>query len=114
MTHLRAIKKALKALPSTLEGNYEEAMERIKRQLEPTKLLALKVLSWVVYAVRPLQPEEVRHAIAVDELDPDDRSVTSDYLTPPSRIVNVCAGLIRIDKESNVVGLVHKTTQRIF
>jgi ankyrin repeat protein len=67
-----------------------------------------------VYAVRPLQLDEVLHAIAIDELEPEDEAVTKDCLTPPSTIVNACVGMIRIDKESNVVGLVHKTTQEYF
>jgi ankyrin repeat protein len=87
-------------------------MKRIERS--PTKSLAFKVLTWIVYAVRPLQLEEVLHAVAVDELEPEDESVTKDCLTPPSKIVNTCAGMIRIDKESDVVGLVHKTTQEYF
>jgi hypothetical protein len=76
--------------------------------------LAFKVLTWIVYAVRPLQLEEVLHAVAVDELEPEDEAVTEDCLTLPSIIVNACAGLIRIDKKSDVVGLVHKTTQEYF
>ena len=87
-------------------------MKRIKRS--PNKSLALNVLKWIVYAVRPLQLEEVQHAIAVDDLEPEDESVTKDCLTPPSTIINVCAGMIRIDKEGDVVGLVHKTTQEYF
>ena len=90
---------ALNALPSTLDENYEEAMKRIERS--PNKSLALNVLKWIVYAVRPLQLEEVLHAIAVDDLEPEDESVTKDCLTPPGTIVNACAGMIRIDKESD-------------
>jgi ankyrin repeat protein len=102
----------LNALPSTLDENYKEAIQRIERS--PTKSLAFRVLTWIVYAVRPLQLEEVLHAIAIDELEPEDEAVTKDCLTPPSTIVNACVGMIRIDKESNVVGLVHKTTQEYF
>ena len=87
-------------------------MKRIERS--PTKPLAFKVLTWIVYAVRPLQLEEVLHAVAVDELEPEDESVEEDCLTPPSTIVNACAGMIRIDNESDVVGLVHKTAQEYF
>jgi len=111
-TSVKAVKKALNALPSTLDEIYKEAMERIEQS--PYKTLAFKVLIWIVYAVRPLQLEEVLHAVALDELEPEDESITEDCLTPPSIILNACAGIIRIDKESNVVGLVHKTTQEYF
>ncbi|KAI9783263.1 MAG: hypothetical protein M1839_004103 [Geoglossum umbratile] len=108
-TNLRAVKKTLRELPATLDDNYDEAMERIKQQ--PTKMLAMRALSWIVYAVRPLQLEEVLHAVAVDDLEPDDRSISEEILTPQSVVVNACAGLIKIDEETNVVGLVHITTQ---
>ena len=84
-------------------------MERIKQQ--PTKVLAMRALAWIVYAVRPLQLEEVLHAIAVDDIEPDDRSISEEILTPQSVIVNACAGMIKIDEERNIIGLVHKTTQ---
>ncbi|KAH0536219.1 hypothetical protein FGG08_006886, partial [Glutinoglossum americanum] len=108
-TNLRAVKKALRELPATLDDNYNEAMERIKQQ--PTRILAMRALSWIVYAVRPLHLEEVLHAIAVDDLEPDDRSISEEILTPQSVVVNACAGMIKIDEKTNVVGLVHKTTQ---
>ena len=111
-TNRRAVKKALHKLPTTLYGNYDDAMERIKQQ--PTKKLALRVLLWIVYAARPLQLEELQHAIAIDELEPDDRSISEESLTPPSIFINACAGMIKLDEASNIIGLVHKTTQEYF
>jgi Ankyrin repeats (3 copies) len=111
-TNRRAVRKALHELPTTLYGNYDDAMERIKQQ--PTQTLALRVLSWIVYAARPLQLKELQHAIAVDELEPDDRSISEESLTPPSILINACAGMIKIDEASNIIGLVHKTTQEYF
>jgi hypothetical protein len=101
----------LSKLPSALDENYEEAMKRIKQS--PHRVLAFKALKWIVYAVRPLKLKEVQHAIAIDELEPEDESVEEDCLTSTSTIVNACAGIIRIDKESNVLSLVHKTTQEL-
>ncbi|KAF1811584.1 hypothetical protein P152DRAFT_369199, partial [Eremomyces bilateralis CBS 781.70] len=103
---------ALNTMPAKLDDTYDQAMERIKQQ--PHRRLALQALTWIVYAVRPLQVNEIRHAIAIDELEPDDRSISEDMLTLPELIVNACAGMIKIDEESNVIGLVHKTTQEYF
>ena len=111
-TNRRAVKKALHELPTTLYGNYDDAMERIKQQ--PTEKLALRVLLWIVYAARPLRLGELQHAIAIDELEPDDRSISEESLTPPSIFINACAGMIKIDEASNIIGLVHKTTQEYF
>lgn len=93
---------------------YDEAMERIRQQPKPMETLALRVLSWIVYAVRPLQLEELQHAIAAAELEPDDRYISEENLTPQSILVNACAGMIKIDEASNVIGLVHKSTQDYF
>ena len=111
-TNRRAVKRTLHKLPTTLYGNYDEVMERIKQQ--PTEKLALRVLLWIVYAARPLRLGELQHAIAIDELEPDDRSISEESLTPSSIIINACAGMVKIDEASNIIGLVHKTTQEYF
>ena len=111
-TNRKAVKKALHELPTTLYGNYDDAIERIKQQ--PTKTLALRVLLWIVYAARPLRLEELQHAIAIDELEPDDRSISEESLTPSSIFINACAGMVKVDEASNIIGLVHKTTQEYF
>ena len=108
----RAVNHALHELPTTLYGNYDEAMKRIKQQ--PTEKLALRVLLWIVCAARPLRLKELQHAIAVDELEADDRSVPEEVLTLPSIFINACAGMVKIDEASNIIGLVHKTTQEYF
>jgi hypothetical protein len=67
--------------------------------------LAKRVLSWITYAVRPLSVKELQHALAVmpdtTELDPDD--ITDDEI-----LTSICAGLVVIDEERNVIGLVRK------
>jgi hypothetical protein len=99
-------------MPTTLDGIYDQAMERI--QQHPHERIAMRALAWIVYAVRPLQTKEVQHAVAIDELEPEDRSIFEDTLTPPGLIVDACAGIIKIDEESSVIALVHKTTQEYF
>ena len=111
-TNPRAVRKALDKLPSTLYGSYDDAMERIKQQY--TEELALRVLLWIVYAARPLRLRELQYAIAIDELESDDRSISEESLTPPSIFINACAGMVKIDEASNIIGLVHKTTQEYF
>ena len=100
-------------MPEKLDDIYREAMKRIKQQTADDSGLALRLLSWIVYAVRPLQLIEIQHAMAVDDLEYRDRSISNDCLTPQNIIVNVCAGLIRIE-ESNIIRLVHYTTQEYF
>ena len=71
-------------------------------------MLAKSVLSWITYAERPLTTGELCHALAVelgeDELDPDNIPDVED-------LVSVCAGLVTVDQGSNIIRLVHYTTQ---
>lgn len=64
------------------------------------------VLSWITYTQRPLTTEELCHALAVEagesELNPANISDVED-------MVSVCAGLVTVDNESNIIQLVHYT-----
>ena len=83
-------------------------MIRIERQFTDQEELAKQVLSWITCAERPLTILELQHALAVEvgesELDEDNLPELED-------MVSVCAGLVTIDEESNVIRLVHYTTQ---
>jgi len=101
----RQVRAALEKLPEGMDRTYDEAMERVERQDDGCKQLAKRVLSWITYAVRPLSVKELQHALAVmpdtTELDPDD--ITDDEI-----LTSVCAGLVVINEERNVIGLVRK------
>lgn len=64
-TDIKSLRKALGVLPEELERTYEEALERIQGQPVDESKLAMRVLSWIVYAIRPLKVGEIQHAIAV-------------------------------------------------
>jgi ankyrin repeat protein len=87
---------------------YEETMNRINGQNSGSRQLAQNVLSWITCAKRPLSASELQHALAaeVDELGLDEEN-----LTRIEDIVSVCAGLVTVDEESNIIRLVHYTTQ---
>ncbi|KAF7557074.1 hypothetical protein G7Z17_g893 [Cylindrodendrum hubeiense] len=108
------IRTALKALPSgsnAYDYAYDNAMERIEGQSKDQKTLAIQALSWITCARTVLSTTELQHALAVEvgesELDEDNLSSIED-------IISVCAGLVTIDEESNIVRLVHHTTQDYF
>jgi hypothetical protein len=85
---------------------YEEAMNRIPHQeLE----FAKQVLSWITYAKRPLTTSELQCALAVEDGMPE-----LDDLPRLEDIVSVCVGLVTIDEESDIIRLVHYTTQEYF
>ncbi|KAF3318822.1 hypothetical protein TWF173_005234 [Orbilia oligospora] len=118
-TTVTQLNEALESLATGPQGEmaynlaYKGAMERIENQHPDFKSLADQVLSWVVCAERPLIKEELQHALAV-KLEVDQLEIDKNNFTEVSDMISVCAGLVTIDKESNVVRLIHYTTQEYF
>ncbi|KIW65253.1 hypothetical protein PV04_07527 [Phialophora macrospora] len=111
---LESLRNASAVLPdgsSALDEAYTKAMERIRHQQGHRLRDALLALSWVVNARRQLTVPELLNALAVEigksALD-EDNIPTIGYIT------TACAPLITVDAESNIVRLVHYTTQEYF
>lgn len=110
----REVRDALKKLPSGSEaynGAYTGAMERIKGQLSDQEELAIQVLSWITCAKRPLTILELQHALAVQV---GQSKFDEDNISDIEYLVSVCCGLVTVDEESQIVRLVHYTTQEYF
>ena len=101
----REVRTALEQLSQEMDDTYDEAMERIERQDGNRKQLAKRVLSWIIYAVRPLSVKELQHALAVV---PDSTNIDPDDIIDDEILTSVCSGLVVIDEERNVIGLVRK------
>jgi hypothetical protein len=95
----------------SLDEAYDEAIKRVEAQLPEDSGLAKKVLSWITYAQRPLITGELCHALAVG---PGEEDLDKENVPDVEDIVSVCAGLITVDEESNIIRLVHYTTQEYF
>ena len=109
--HLRAAKLALKQLPATLDGIYENSIDRIKKQTEEDVGLAWRILTWIVGTLSPLTSEQLQHALAIE---PGSDSWDEDALIDIELILSVCAGLVVLDAQSSTVRLVHYTSQEFF
>lgn len=107
---LRKIKAALTLLPEGLDDMYDDALQRIKAQDSESALLAMKILSWTYFAVRPLTLEELRHALAVE---PGDCFLDEDGLADKDLIMSACVGLISV-QEGDIVTFIHYTIQEYF
>lgn len=113
-TTIRSVRTALQRLGrgSNAYGSaYDDAMERITGQSKARKELALRVLMWITCAKWQLTIQELQHALAVQT---DESSLDEDDFVDISDIISVCAGLVTIDEQSNIVRLVHYTTQEYF
>ncbi|KAK4244073.1 ankyrin repeat-containing domain protein [Corynascus novoguineensis] len=114
LASVKAVRAALETLHTgsqAYDHAYNDVMDRIEGQLKDQEQLAKQVISWITCAKRPLSTTELRHALGVEvgetELDPDNIPLVED-------IVSVCVGLITVDEESNIIRLVHYTTQEYF
>ncbi|KAH8884964.1 purine and uridine phosphorylase [Thozetella sp. PMI_491] len=104
-------KKTLKKITGAYDHAYEEAMKRIEGHDTDSKELAKQVLSWVIYAKRPLSVSELQCALTVEFGKP---RIDLDNLPQIEDMVSVCAGLVTVDEESQILRLVHYTTQEFF
>jgi hypothetical protein len=86
-------------------------MQRIEGQVADSEELAKQVLSWITCAKRPLTTSELQFALAVEIESPE---FDEENLSEVEDIVSVCAGLVTVDEESDIIRLVHYTTQEYF
>ncbi|KAL8922168.1 MAG: hypothetical protein Q9208_005363 [Pyrenodesmia sp. 3 TL-2023] len=110
----RKILSTLDGLPKgskALDEAYQDAIRRIEGQLPGKSTQAKRVLSWITYAQRPLSTGELCHALAVGL---GDSELDMDNIPDVEDMVSDCAGLVVVDDESNIIRLVHYTTQEYF
>jgi hypothetical protein len=108
------IRSALERLPTGSEAYdqaYKDAMKRIEEQDTDGEKLAKQVLLWIVCARRPLITGELQHALAVKIGESEFNAKRQPDIED---MVSVCAGLVTVDEESNIIRLVHYTTQEYF
>ena len=91
-----------------LGGAYEATLGRIKAQGEDKARLGMAVLMWATHAQRPLQADEICHALAIriGSTDLDGH----DIPTIPT-LLDCCQGLVTVDKGASTVRLIHVTLQ---
>ncbi|PLB42630.1 purine and uridine phosphorylase [Aspergillus candidus] len=91
---------------------YGQTMERIQRQEESPKRLAMWTLAWVLYARRPLSAVELRYALALNAKLTE--AEFESYLPNIRRVLSLCAGLVSFDETSKTIDFVHKSTRDYF
>jgi hypothetical protein len=110
----RAIRRALEKLSKrsdALDQAYQEAMKRIQGQGAGFHEFAKQVLSWITCAKRPLTTLELRHVFTVKV---GDSELGEDNFQEIGEIVSVCAGLVTVNEENDIIRLIHYTTQEYF
>lgn len=100
--------KSLESLPTGITELYGEAFNRIRSQSENDKLAAQRAITYITCAKKPLTVEELRHALSVK---PGDTASDVNDLPLTKILLNITAGLIRVDEKTNMATLVHHTLQ---
>ncbi|KAK9846787.1 hypothetical protein MYU51_000753 [Penicillium brevicompactum] len=103
------VRAQLNNLPPGLDEAYSETMERIKSQSHENVRKAKQVLLWIACTTRPLSPHEVQHGIAVNV---GESKLGKGKLTNIDDLVSLCAGLVRVDEQTDVIRLAHYTAQK--
>jgi ankyrin repeat protein len=107
----RAVRDAVNELPKELDDTYREAIRRIKGQDEDDVALAEQVLAWVCLCYEQVNVPQLQQALATQQgYSYDDQ----ESLIDPDDFISVCAGLVAVDKERQVVRLVHYTAESFF
>ena len=94
---------ALQELPKKIDDTYDDALARIKSQPEEDQGLGIKILMWIITALRPLTLLELQDALAVK---PGDDSFNRDGITDEKTLLAVCGGLVTLDGVSQTVRLI--------
>ncbi|MCJ1334657.1 hypothetical protein MMC10_011369 [Thelotrema lepadinum] len=113
-TSVKDMKNALEKLPkgsNAYDKAYEEAMARINSQSEGLRILANRVLSWIIFAKRLLNIVELQHALAIESNTSD---LDEDNIPDVDQMISICTGLITLDQENKVVRVAHYTIQEYF
>ncbi|EPS37481.1 hypothetical protein H072_8811 [Dactylellina haptotyla CBS 200.50] len=96
---------------------YEDAMNRITdTNDEDSRDLAFRAITWITCATRLLTTAELSHALAieVDRAEDGENELDNDQILEVDDMVSLCTGLVKVNEETDVVRLVHYTTQEYF
>ena len=87
---------------------YGATLDRVKGQGGEKARLGMATLMWISYAERPLKPDELCQALAVEIGSPN---LNNDNVPSIGTLLTCCRGLVVINKEASNVRLIHFTLQ---
>ena len=95
-------------MASILTQTFEETLKRIQRQPQSRVKLAIDILMWIAFAMRPLTVSKLQYALAVPIRT---RWFDKDPIRRPKVLVDVCAGLVTIEENSDIIRVAHYTVK---
>jgi ankyrin repeat protein len=104
----KAVTNSLMTLPNSYNDIYEFNLKRVEDQDQPTRARAFQVLSWLSHALGSLSIKAFQHALSVG---PGDTGLDEDAQPDADTLVSICADFVVVEKETEIIRLVHKTAQ---
>ncbi|KAK5056122.1 hypothetical protein LTR84_012675 [Exophiala bonariae] len=102
------VKRTLRNLSTSLTAAFQSTIERISGLSTTRRELAFRTLMWISHARRPLDVRELQHAMAIRLEDPD---LDRDNIPSLRTLLDCCCGLVEVDRESNIIRLVHHSLE---
>jgi hypothetical protein len=96
----KEVRTRLKNLPPGLDEAYKETVERIQNQAPSEVEKAMKVLTWICFSKWRMAPLEIQYAVAVEY---EKYKFDETNITCLDDLVSLCAGLVAVDVETNVI-----------
>ena len=90
---------------------YKVTLGRIKAQGGEKARIGIVVLMWISHSRRPLQVDEICHAIAIQIGSHD---LNNDSIPAISTLLGCCQGLIAVDKGASTIRLTNLPSKNIF
>jgi len=87
---------------------YGATLNRIEGQGGEKARLGMAALMWISHSERPLKPDELCHALAVEIGSPN---LNADNVPSIGTLLSCCQGLVVVDKKASTVRLIHFTLQ---
>ena len=98
------VKQALRSLSADLTAVFSSTLDRIYGLSGRRQRVAFDTLMWISHVRRPLKVDELQHALAVRFEESD---INKDNSLSLRTILDSCCGLVEVDKDSNIIRLVH-------
>ncbi|KAH6907823.1 hypothetical protein BKA70DRAFT_1189322 [Coprinopsis sp. MPI-PUGE-AT-0042] len=108
--NIYAVEKTLEDFPRQIQDVYRQTWKRIEAQSPDMSVIAKNALVWVLCAMRSLEIEELRYAVATC---PDTYKFDRHRLVDEATVMALCRGLVNVEEETNIVRFVHYTAKDV-
>jgi hypothetical protein len=108
VTDIKSAREAVESLPTSLDDQYKRTLERIQGQSMWEQDLACRAILLVTYATSILSIDELLDALTVDI---ETASFDRERRTTEETLIDVCKGLMTIDKANKTVQLIRMSSK---